>query len=325
MRFDYSQGNLVEAFVRQRKSRSGWLDEIDKLVAWDDLVSLFDHVYASTEGGASYPIETYIKLLLLQQWYGLSDEGLEEVVDDRLSFRRFCGIPLDRPVPDHSSIWRFRQHLTEKDAAGFSLGERLLAAINEQLDRRGLVLKRGTLIDASIVTSAARPPKGDAKDGVGEVSPVDPDAGFTKKNGKTFFGYKAHAGVDQGSGLIRQAIMTTASIHDSKAGDALIQGDEDAVCADKAYDDEARRARLQAAGIKAHILYKARRNKPLRPWKKAFNKVVSAIRAPVERPFAAMKGPFGLARCRVFGLARNDAHLQLFAGAYNLKTASGLL
>jgi len=108
--------------------------------------------------------------------------------------------------------------------------------------------------------------------------------------------------------------MTTASIHDSKAGDALIQGDEDAVCADKAYDDDERRARLKAAGIKAYILHKARRNKPLRPWQKAFNKVVSA-----------MKGSFGFGRCRVFGLARNDAHLQLFAGAYNLKTALGLL
>ncbi len=211
--------------MRQRKSKSGWLDEIDQLVAWPDLVSLFDHVYARAEGGASYPIETYVKLLLLQQWYGMSDEGLEAALDDRLSFRRFCGIPLDRPVPDHSSIWRFRQHLTEKDEAGVSLGERLLAAINRQLDARGLVLKQGTLIDASIVKSAARPPRGD----VGEVLPVDPDTGFTKKNGKTFFGYKTHVGVDEGSDLIRQAIITSASIHDSQAGDALIQGDEGAV------------------------------------------------------------------------------------------------
>lgn len=326
MRFDFSQGNLVEAFVRQRKSKSDWLDEIDQLVAWSDVVGLFDHVYARAEGGASYPIEIYVKLLLLQQWYGLSDEGLEAAVDDRLSFWRFSGIPLDRPVPDHSSIWRFRQHLSVKDEAGVSLGERLLAAINKQLDRRGLVLKRGTLIDASIVKSVARPPKGPkSRDGVGEVSPVDPDAGFTKKNGKTSFGYKAHVGVDEGSGLIRQAIMTTASIHDSQACDALIQGDEGAVYADKAYDDDARRSRLKTAGIKANILYKARRNKPLRPWQKAFNKAASAIRASVERPFAAMKGPYGFARCRALGLLRNDAHLQLFAGAYNLKTALGLI
>lgn len=87
-------------------------------------------------------------------------------------------------MPDHSSIWRFRQHLTEKDKARFSLGERLLAAINEQLDAKGLVLRRGTLIDASIGTSAARPPRGE-KDEVGEVSTVDPDAGFTKKRRTT--------------------------------------------------------------------------------------------------------------------------------------------
>jgi len=166
-------------------------------------------------------------------------------VDDRLSFRRFCGIPLDPPVPDHSSISRFRRHLTRKDEAGLSLGERLLAAINRQLDERGLVLKRGTLIGAGIAKSAARPPKGPKyKGGVGEVSPVDPDAGFTKKNVNTSFGYKAHLGIDQGSDLIRQAMMTTASIHDSQAGDALVQGDEGAVYADKAYDDNERRSRL---------------------------------------------------------------------------------
>jgi IS5 family transposase len=144
------------------------------------------------------------------------------------------------------------------------------------------------------------------------VSPVDPDAGAkspigfsaTKKNGRTFSGCKAPIGTDQGSDLIRRAIMTTGSIHDSQAGDALIQGDQGAVPpglsrADQARDDDARRARLEAAGIKARILYKARRSKPLRPWKKAFNKAAAAIRASVERPCAAM-----FARCRALGLAR---------------------
>ena len=317
MRFDYSQGNLVEAFVRQKKSKNVWLDDIDKFVDWGLLVSLFDGVYASKEGAASYPILTYIKLLFIQQWHGLSDEQLEAAVDDRLSFRRFCGIPLDRPVPDHSSIWRFRQHLAVKDGDGVSLGERLLAQINAQLDAHGLILRRGTLIDATIVGSAVNPPKGDA----GEVSQRDPDAGFTKKNGETFFGYKAHAAVDEGSGMIRQLLTTSAQIHDSQACDALIQGDEAAVYADKAYDDAARRKRLQEQGIQPRILYKARAKKPLRCWQKAFNKVMSSIRAPVERPFAAMKGPFGFARCRYLGLARNDAHVQLFGCAYNLKTA----
>ncbi len=321
MRFDFSQGNLVEAFVRQNKSRGRWLDDIDQLVDWDRLVVLFDHVYASREGAASYPILTYIKLLLLQQWHGLSDEQLEAAVDDRLSFRRFCGIPLDRPVPDHSSIWRFRQHLGAKDASGVSLGERLLAAMNAQLDERGLILRRGTLIDATIVKSSVKPPRGDAA----EVSERDPDAGFTKKNGQTHFGYKAHAAVDEGSGLIRQMVTTSAQLHDSQAFDALVQGDDAAVYADKAYDDETRRQRLKKQGIEPRMMYRARRSKPLVTWQIWFNKAVSGVRAAVERPFACMKGTYGFARCRYRGLARNEAHVQLFAGAYNLKTALGLL
>lgn len=321
MRVDFGQGNLVEAFVRQRKSKDGWLDEIDRLVDWPRLEALFSDIYASREGGASYPILTYVKLLLLQQWHGLSDPALEAAVDDRLSFRRFCGIPLDRSVPDHASIWRFRQKLAQQGADGVTLGERLLGEINAQLDARGLILRRGTLIDASIVKSAARPPSGDA----GEVSARDPDAGFTKKNGKTSFGYKAHIGTDEGSDLIRRAVMTTAQIHDSQAGDALIQGDEAAVYADKAYDDTKRRDRLKACGTKARILHKARRNKPLSNWQKYFNKTAAVIRAAVERPFALMKGPYRFARCRYLGLARNDTHLQLFASAYNLKTAMVLV
>ena len=321
MRVDFGQGNLVEAFVRQRKSKDGWLDEIDRLVDWPRLEALFSVVYASREGGASYPILTYVKLLLLQQWHGLSDPALETAVDDRLSFRRFCGIPLDRSVPDHASIWRFRQKLALKGADDLTLGERLLAEINVQLDARGLILRRGTLIDASIVKSAARPPSGDA----GEVSDRDPDAGFTKKNGKTSFGYKAHIGTDEGSDLIRRAVMTSAQLHDSQACDPLIQGDEAAVYADKAYDDTKRRDRLKAQGIEPRILYKARRNKPLKTWQKYVNKTAAVVRAAVERPFALMKGPYRFARCRYLGLARNDAHLQLFASAYNLKTAMVLV
>ena len=199
-------------------------------------------IYASREGGLAYPLLTYVKLLLLQQWYGLSDEGLEAAVDDRLSFRRFAGIPLSESVPDHSSVWRFREELARR-----GLAERLLAEVNRQLDAKGLILRRGTLIDATILEAAVRPPAGDA----GEVSPRDPQAGWTKKNGKSRFGYKAHAAVDEGSGIVREAVMTPADVHDSVPADDLVQGDEEAVYADKAYDSEARRAGLRGRGYRA--------------------------------------------------------------------------
>src|SRR5512134_871690 len=179
-------------------------------------------------------------MLLLQQWYCLSDPGLEEAVDDRLSFRRFAGLPLDEGVPDHSTLWRFRQELER-----YGLSEPLFAELNRQLDARGLILRKGTLIDATLVEAAVKPPSGND----GTVSERDSQAGWTKKNGKSRFGYKAHIAVDQDSGLIRGAILSRADLHDSQAGPALVQGDEQAVYTDKAYDSQTFRDALGEAGI----------------------------------------------------------------------------
>jgi IS5 family transposase len=260
----------------------------------------------------AYPLLTYVKLLLLQQWYGLSDEGLEAAVDDRLSFRRFAGIPLAESVPDHSSIWRFREELAKR-----GLAEKLLAEVNRQLDAKGLILRRGTLIDATILDAAVRPPGGDA----GEVAERDPQAGWTRKNGRSRFGYKAHAAVDEGSGLVREAAMTPADVHDSVPADDLVQGDEEAVYADKAYDSEARRTGLRERGIEPRIMYRARRNRPLRPWQVAFNKAVAPVRAGVERLFATMKRAYGYRRVRYLGLARNEVQLRALCAAINLRRA----
>jgi IS5 family transposase len=314
-RRDLRQLGLADSIVRRRGKKSEWLDHLDTALDCSALETIVAGIYASREGGLAYPLLTYVKLLLLQQWYGLSDEGLEAAVDDRLSFRRFAGIPLAESVPDHSSIWRFREQL-----ARHGLAEKLLAEVNRQLDARGLILRRGTLIDATILEAAVRPPAGDA----GEVSGHDPQAGWTKKNGRSRFGYKAHAAVDEGSGLVREVVMTPADVHDSVMGDGLVQGDEDAVYADKAYDDAARRKRLRKQGIEPRIMYQARRNRPLRPWQVAFNKAVAPIRAGVERLFATMKRAYGYRRVRYLGLARNDVQLQALCAAINLRRALAL-
>src|SRR5690348_564853 len=217
-RRDFRQLGLADSVVRRRGKRSEWLDRLDAALDWPAVETIVAGVYASREGGLAYPLLSYVKLLLLQQWYGLSDEGLEAAVDDRLSFRRFAGIPLSESVPDHSSIWRFREELAKR-----GLAEKLLAEVNRQLDAKGLVLRRGTLIDATILEAAVRPPSGDA----GEVSERDPQAGWTKKNGKSRYGYKAHVAVDEGSGLVREAVMTPADIHDSVMGDDLVRRSEE--------------------------------------------------------------------------------------------------
>jgi IS5 family transposase len=314
-RRDLRQLGLADSLVLRRGKKSGWLEQLDEVFDWPAVEGIVAGIYASREGGLAYPLLTYVKLLLLQQWHGLSDEGLEAAVDDRLSFRRFAGIPLSESVPDHSSIWRFREQLARR-----GLAERLLAEVNRQLDANGLIVRRGTLIDATILEAAVRPPGGDA----GEVSARDPQAGWTKKNGKSRFGYKGHVAVDEGSGLVRQAVMTPADVHDSLKADELVQGDEAAVYADKAYDSQARRADLRARGIKPCIMHKAKRNKPLRPWQVWLNKAIAPIRAGVERLFGTMKRTYGYRRVRYLGLERNDAQLQLLCAAINLRRALAL-
>jgi transposase, IS5 family len=311
-RRDLRQLGLADGLVQRRGKKTAWLDQLDAAIDWAAVETIVAGIYASREGGRAYPLVTYLKLLLLQQWYGLSDEGLEAAVDDRLSFRRFAGIPLAEGVPDHSSIWRFREQLAKR-----GLAERVLAEVNRQLDAKGLIIRRGTLIDATIIAAAVRPPKGEA----GEVAPRDPDAGWTRKNGRSRFGYKAHAAVDEGSGIVRRAVMTPADVHDSVKADALVQGDERAVYADKAYDEAARRERLKARGIAARIMHRARRNRPLKPWQVWFNKAVAPIRAGVERLFGTMKRTYGYRRVRYHGLARNNVQLQVLCAAINLRRA----
>ena len=179
-RRDLRQVSFADGLVNQRAGRNSWMDEIDELIDWSAVVKLLDGIYGSDEGRPSYPLLTYVKLLLLQQWYGLSDPGLEEAVDDRLSFRRFAGLPLDESVPDHSTIWRFRQAL-----AAHGLAEALFEEINRQLDARGLIVRQGTLIDATLLQASVKPPS--VKEGT--VSERDPEAGWTKKNGESHFGY----------------------------------------------------------------------------------------------------------------------------------------
>lgn len=165
------------------------------------------------------------------------------------------------------------------------LSEPLFAELNRQLDARGVILRKGTLIDATLVEAAVKPPSGND----GTVSERDPQAGWTKKNGKSRFASKAHIAVDQDSGLIRGALLSGADLQDSQAGPALVQGDEEAVYADKADDSQTFRDALGEAGIKDGVMYQARRNTPLKDWQRWFNKAVSPIRSGVERGFATMK------------------------------------
>jgi transposase, IS5 family len=300
------------------------LQRVSELVDWSALEALLGGLRSGTMGAPGYPSLALFKALLLQQWYGLSDPGLEEALVDRLSFRHFLGISLSDPVPDHSTLWRFREQLAKS-----GLAERAFTLITAQIEKSGFVLKRGTLIDASLIRSAVNPPAppdiplppdADGRPASKLVkSPRDPDAAWTKKESKYVFGYKMHVAMDQGSRIIRRLAFTPANVNDTVPADGLICGDEATVYADKAYDSNARRVRLKEMGIRDGIMRRHSRWFRLGPWTVRRNAVISHRRAPTEPLFALLKRVYGFARARYRGLARNAAAFQLAATAINLQ------
>jgi IS5 family transposase len=307
-------GSFADAFVASGVGRNARLERIEGLFDWSRFATLLKPMRAPS-GRKGYPALSMFKALLLQQWYELSDPGLEEALLDRLSFRRFCGFSLDDATPDETTFVRFRAALAERE-----LSEALFLEVNRQLEGRGLILKTGTLIDASLVEASVNRPKGKS----GERSPLDPDADWTRQYNRYTFGYKAHIAADQGSCLIRKAKLTPAKVYESQIADDLILGDERAVYADKAYEHKERRKRLKALGIKDRIMHRANKHYPLSHWQQTRNRLIIPIRSQVEKLFGTLKRSYGYSRARYRGLSRNSNHLYLLCMALNLRRAETL-
>ena len=241
---------------------------------------------------------------------------MEEALVDRVSFRRFCGFSLEENTPDETTIWRFREAAVAAGVLEAAFGE-----INRQLEAKGLILKKGTMLDATLVAARHAPPAPAA--GLGATHPKEPEADWTRKGGKAHFGYKAHVGVDAGSGLVRSAEFTSAKVNDGEVADGLICGDEAAVYADKAYEQKQRRARLKAAGIKDRIMHRRHKHIARLPhWQQRRNDLIARRRAPVEAVFSAGKRLYGLGRARYASLASNAARALAIFTAYNLRRAA---
>jgi IS5 family transposase len=290
-----------------RLSEGHFLRKIDSQINWQSFEKLLASLYHPTQGRPSHPPVMMFKALLLQQWYNLSDPGLEEAICDRLSFQRFLGLSLTDPVPDETRICRFRNKLAERN-----LGERLFARLAEQLQAKGLLVRRGSLIDATLIKAQPHPPRR------GQASP-DPEADWTSRGKDGHFGYKGHLSVDQGSGLIRRLALTGANFPDSYMFEEMVIGDEAAVFADSAYTQAARKARLRGLGVFCGIISRAWRGHPLSRSQKKRNKGFSRVRRAVERVIGTLKCRYGLERCRYLGLRRNHNHLWLKGICYNLK------
>ena len=303
---------FLEGWLAPGAGANARLDRLAAVVKWYRFEKLLERRGKGTGAGRpAWPALVLFRALLLQSLYGLSDRELEEALGDRLSFRRFVGLTLDETVPDHTVLNRFRNQLI---AGG--LLERLFAELDRQLDNAGLILRRGTMLDATLIeTAAARPPRKDE-------APLDPDAGLTSRKGKPgiTYGYKAHVGVDEGSGLIRRVITTAANVNDTVVADALILGDERSVWADAAYDTHARRAAIKARGAKPRIARRPHKSRPkLPPRLQRYNQLIGRRRAAVETTFATWKRRMGLAGIRYLGLAKAGGQILLLAMAFNLR------
>ncbi|WP_296558738.1 IS5 family transposase [Pigmentiphaga sp.] len=292
------------------------LDRLDRAVAWATLVkpiaALPEYRGGEKGGRPAWPAITMLKCVMLAKWFGLSDPQLEECLQDRLSFRRFVGLSLTDATPDETTFVRFRARLREA-----RLERTLFERTTAELDRRGLLVKEGSLVDAMIVEQARGSKRDDG------TSTRDPEATFTKKHGETCHGYKGSINADR-SALVVDYRFSDAAPHDSNFIDELTRGETKMVVADSAYRSHEREAALEARGVCCAIAFKRQRGqKDLPPPLKRLNRLIASVRAVVEHPFAWMRA-MGYRRVRYRGRRRNEVDFALNLIAYNWKRSLSL-
>ena len=309
------QSSLADALLIEHRALTE-LDDILTLINWQSIEKHLADLHTSRKGERAYPPLMIFKALLLQSWYKLSDPQLEQQLARDLLFRRFVGISLDTPIPDHTSLWRFRQKISEDGRLDY-----LLDRLNTELAASSLIIKTGqiSIIDASFIQAKHNRPN----KGVDGTSTQDTEAGYNVKQSsdgkqKTTYGYKAHLNVEE-DGFISKAITTAGNVHDSQCFVPLMTGNEQAVYADSAYASAKHDALLSERHIKNGILKRAYRNTPLTGADKWHNQLLSGIRCKVERVFGVLKQHYGMGQARYRGRLRNHARLMLISMAYNLK------
>ena len=318
---NFNQRSLADSLVSDHEALHDF-DDINKLINWKKIEQQLADIHNNRYGNSAYPPLMMFKAMLLQVWHGLSDSQLEKSLARDLLFRSFVGLSISSPIPDHSTIWRFRS-LLEKN----KLWSELLNTINKELEVQGLKIRAGeiSIIDATVI-EAQRCRKHHAADG---TDSRDSEASYSVKqaaNGKktATYGFKAHANVDE-DGFIKKFSYTTGSVHDSQEFERLLTHDEHVVYADKAYDSERHRQLLEDYGVKNKIQRRATRGHPLTPAQVAANKRYGMVRSRVERVFAQLKLHHGVGKARYLGISRNQVRFALCAMAHNLKCARGIL
>lgn len=294
----------------KRTRKRAFLEQMDRVVPWAELVALIEPYApkAGPKGGRPpFAVEKLLRIHFLQQWFGLSDPAVEEALYDTPLLASFVGLDLGVDVvPDESTILRFR-HLLEQHG----LSQRILETVNRILTERGLMLKSGTIVDATLIAAPSS-----TKNARRER---DPEMHQTKKGNQWFFGMKAHIGVDDASGLVHHVECTAANVSDVTQAHKLLHGEEDTVCGDSGYTGAEKREELQDVAAAFLIAEKpsklrAMKNERERRYAERWERYKASLRAKVEHPFRVIKRQFGYTKVRYRGLAKNAAQvLTLFA------------
>lgn len=314
------------------------LVKLNAMVPWEDFRPRLEAVWRrppgerkSKAGRKPWDAVVIFKAIVLCELYNLSDEQFEYQLRDRLSFMRFLGLGLEDRVPDATTVWLYREQLVQAEVV-----DELFDAFDAHLKAQGWLAMGGQMIDASIVPvpkqrngrdenaaiKAGETPKG-WDDKPARRRQKDTDARWTKKHGKSHYGYKNHVNVDRRHKLIRRYKVTDAAVHDSQALDDVLDGDNTAseVWADSAYRSAEIEAKLRERGLKSRIHRKAQRNRPLRKREQQGNRTRSKVRARVEHVFGAQVNDMGGTLVRSIGIARAKARIGLKNLAYNMRRA----
>lgn len=312
------------------------LVKLNAMVPWEDFRPRLEAIWRrpagqrkSKAGRKPWDAVVIFKAIVLCELYNLSDEQLEYQLRDRLSFMRFLGLGLEDRVPDATTVWLYREQLVEARVV-----EELFAAFDAHLREQGWLAMGGQMIDASIVPvprqrngreenaaiKAGETPEGwDAKPA--KLRQKDTDARWTRKHGKSHYGYKNHVNVDRRHKLIRRYEVTDAAVHDSQVLEAVLDADNTAseVWADSAYRSAEAEEKLAGRGLRSRIHRRAHRNRPLSEREQQGNRTRSKVRARVEHVFGALANDMGGTLVRSIGIARARARIGLKNLAYNMR------
>jgi len=284
------------------------LDELAALIDWSELDRLLVDISSSAKGEKGWPPLALFRALLLAIWHDLSHVRLADALDDRASFRRFCGFAAEEATPERTAFVRFRAALVRR-----GLDRTLFEAITRQLDALGVVVRTGTLVDATLIASASIKRDSEAR-----------WAGHRRR--KPVHGYKAHVATDQDAGLIRGVEVTTANAHDAAELDAILPDAPGDTYGDTAYSGSRSEAAIRARGGTPRVVHSGTwgSNEAVTRLR-AHNNEVRRVRARIEKVFGTAKRSYGLRRMRWLGLARAGLQVRLTAMAYNLRRSWRLL